>query len=341
MNLTHNLSYHLSVYQRPGENMTSVDGTIELFIVFTHYMWYVFGPMLCIVNLSVFIVVFKVNRSQKIYYLMQVNSIYKAVTGGIYTFTFNTACLYCKSNFYNSLYVLIYKTYFIVVLNDILTLTVGLTEIIIAFDRLCILKNNSANFFARQNIKWVLPFVFAMSIVVFSPDFFIVDIIRIDEGVYYREINAFGTSNYYNYVFVAIRIIASVAVMITYLKLVISLLVAYNEFLERKKRIRKKNERVNKNDRDLTKLVMFQGLCNLATLFIATASRQLGRIGVKIKDENPTDYYVGWLILLEGSTQFLCLCALNISDMAIFVYDSRIKLLFKSETERKKATPRV
>lgn len=332
MNQSRNLSNILLIYQRPGEYMIPVDENIEVFIHLTHYMWFFFGPLSTIVNLTAFFVIFKVNQSQKIYYLIQVANIYRAIFGTIMACTYNTACLYCKSNFYNSLYVLIYKTYFVVHLGDILILPMGVTEILITYDRLSILKNNLNNFIARQDIKCVLPIVFCISIALHVPDFFILDFIPIDEGVYYREINPFGNSDYYNYVFAPIRIIASFALQVAYVKYVISLIISYREFLARKKRIQNKKTRVNKNENDLITMVLFQTCLHIVASFLSIISRQLGRVGVKIKDDNPTDYYVGWLIIIEGSFHFIALILINMADMAIFVFDSRIKELFQGKT---------
>lgn len=135
--------------------------------------------------------------------------------------------MHCNSNFYNSQDMPIHKTCLIVYLNVKL---VGVTEIMITIDLLSILKNNTVDFFCKTKIGSAYFIFFSISI-------FITDMICIDEGVYERKINAYGTSNLYNYVFVPLRIIVLLVFMITYVKLIISLLNVYNKFLERKKKV--------------------------------------------------------------------------------------------------------
>lgn len=325
---------HLSIYENASYYLIEdVDENIERFVKIAEKIWSIFGIVMFIVNLTIFILIFRVNQSQKIYHLMQVNCIYKLLIGLIYTFLNDIACVYCKSNFYNSLPVLIYKSYCATTLADILNVTIGATEALTTLDRLSILDQSLGNnFFRRQKIKCTMPLVILIGICIHFPDFFIINIIHIGDGLFFRELNRFSNSSSYNYVCIPIRTLYILGLAAIYLKLVISLLISYNQFLERKRRLQKgTNAKINKHETDLIKLILFQSCFNVIASIAATSSQIIGRFEYKIKDENPSDYYRGYLVIVGTACILLALCCLSISDFAIFAYDSRIRGLFKRE----------
>lgn len=329
-----NITELLLIYQNSGKYLIDVDRNIELFVRIVQKMWFISGSITFLLNMAIFLLIFKVNRSQRIYHLMQVNCILKALEGIIYCFIDDTACVYCKDNYFNSLHVLIYKSYIVTVVNDTLTVTIGAIESLITLDRLSILHSRlNTNFFKRQDIKSIVPIIILIGIALHASDFFIIDITHIDTGLYYRELNSFSNTGYYNYALIGIRTLNILFLLGIYIKLVISLLISFNRFLERKRRL-KRNAKVNENEKDLIKLVLFQSSFNINAAIFATAGQVIGRYEYKVKDENPTDYYMGYLIIIRYATFLIALLCLAISDVAVFIYDSRIRNIYTKKESR-------
>lgn len=325
-----NLTRLLSSDHNCSKYLISVNENIEIFRGIAQVIWSISGPLICLVNLIILILICKINQSQRIYYLMQINCVFKMILGLIYTFIGDTTCVYCTSNYYNSLPVLIYKSYIVTTLGDIISVSIGATEVLITLDRLSIFKSTlDTNFFKRQDLKYIIPIIILTGTIVCIPDLFIIDINYISDGLYQRELNSFSNSVLYNNVFISIRSLYLLVLLVMYVKLVTLLLGSHNKFLARKRRRLKTY--VRKNDRDLTKLILFQSVFNNICSFVSVGVQVIGRFEYKIKAEHPNDYYVGDLIIARTTIILVGLCCLWISDIAIFAYDSRIRKLYKKK----------
>ncbi len=329
MNESMNLTNILSIYLNSDKYLTTVNQDIEVFVGISQKIFFTLGIFTSLTNLIIFLVIFKVNKSQKTYYMMQINCTFRLLAGLIYAFINDTACIYCKNNYYNSLFILIYKSYFITVIGDILPVIIGSFEILIILDRLSILNRSLINnFFRRQDIKCTIPIIIFVSFLIISPDIFIINIFEIGNGVYYRELTNFSKSIIYNYVFISLRTIYIFILICIYIKLVVSLLLSYNDFLERKRRCQIKRNQVKRNERDLIKLIIFQSTLNLTGSFFFTTCQLIRRYEIVIKEDNPNNYYRGDLIITDYSFIIIALICLSIADIAIFAYDTRIQKLF-------------
>lgn len=334
MKQSFNITEHLLIYQRPGQYLIDgVNEDIEVFVrIADNYLWTGFGILTIIVNLAILLAIFKVNRSQKIYHLVQVGCFFKIVIGGSYLFLNDNACVYCKSNLYNSLSKLILQSFITTKVAYMQALMIGSTECLITLDRLSILRPSLIrNFFKRQDIKCIIPLIILISLIIHSPDFFVVDFIKLDEGLYYRGENSFIKTSLYNFVCIPVMTITSLAVMLTYLTLVFHLVKSYRGFLRKKRSIRTNNSRVNMNENDLIKMIIFQGCFSFIAAFLGVVSQVINKLEINIKIRNPTDYYMGDLIIVRTICFIISLFCFSISDTALILYDSRIKklLLFK------------
>lgn len=331
MNQTLNITDHLLIHNKPGYYLIdSVDEDIEVFVRFADtFLWAGFGALQIIVNLTIFLAIFKVNRAQRIYYLVQVSCIFKIMIGSIYLFLNDIACVYCKSNLYNSLFVSILKSFITTKAGDILALVIGSSECLITLDRLSILRPNLArNFFKKQDIKCIIPLIILISLLIHIPDFFIFDFIKLGEDLYYREKNSFIDTSLYKFVCAPIMILSTLTLMVTYLTLVFLLVKSYNGFLQKKKTLRTRNSRVNAHENDLIKMIIFQSGFNCIAALFGVISQVINKLEFNIKFQNPTDYYRGDLIIVRTICFIISLFFLAISDTALFLYDSRIKQLF-------------
>ena len=332
-----NLTDLLSIYNKPGKYLVAVNKDVEFFVEISQYMFSIFGTLAVIANLTIFLLIFKVNKSQKIYYLIQANNIFKLIGGLIYAFIDDTICFYCKANYYNALYMIIFKSYIVTIVADILMVTIGAMEILITLDRLSILERKmKQNFFKKQDLRCLLPVIVLVHFIVHSPDIFIINIFKLNDNLYYRDLNDFSNSNIYNFVCITIRTMYLFTILIIYIGLVISLLVSYNRFLERKRRLTSVNT-VSQNENDLIKLILFQSSFNMCAAIFSCSSQVVARFEYKIRDENPTDFYRPYFIITKNSFVLIALCGLSIADIAIFAYDSRIQKLI----QRKKVQNRV
>ena len=157
----YNFTEELSIYS----NLTLDNFTEKYRLVISNTLIPVFSIVSVLSNLAIFGLLISLRLNNRVYNYLIFKSFLLVLISASYIPMGNGACLHCKSHYYNTQLRLL-QIYVTRVSSDSVALMVGLTETLIAFDRLCLLKNTK-NWLTKLKQKyatlWIILFSLALN----------------------------------------------------------------------------------------------------------------------------------------------------------------------------------
>ena len=234
-----------------------ISDQIRVFIDICRMAFPIIGIISVFINIFVLVALRNV-ETNKFYRLVKIRVPFKIFASLIYMGIDNTPCIYCESNYYNWLWILIFKTEILTAVADFLSTCVGLIEIIIAWGRLNLLKNTES-FFSRLQTRYNTAIAFLLSLFLSFPALFGHDYKYVGNGIYYFSFNEFKF-NYYLNLYVYISNLIKLFLVIIYFTLTILVLIEFKRFLHNKLRLTASNQsRISVHETNLVKLVVTNG----------------------------------------------------------------------------------
>ena len=233
-------------------------------------------------------------------------------------FAGNTACLHCKSNYYNTKLRLIHKRIIINVGSNSLINMVVATELLITFDRLCLLINNK-NWLTKLKQKYIVIVIILYSIILYAPETLVYRYVQVTDQVFKSERIEFFYTIYYKIYYQSLNIF-KIVFLIVYWILIILLVINYRKFIEKKKRLLNKQfSKKAKNENNITKMIIIVGIGYFfSTVLLVTAQLMGSRLQLD-------STYNAELIIIRTVSYILSSVCLSINALTVLYYDNNIK----------------
>ena len=297
----------------------SVDSYTEIYVDFL--TWNV-SPLVnfigAIFQFCIFALVLSLKLNKRVYNYIMLKSLMCTILLANLLFTGNAACLHCKSNYYNTKLRLIHKRIIINVGSNSLINMVVATELLITFDRLCLLINNK-NWLTKLKQKYIAIVIILFSIILYAPETLVYRYVQVTDQVFKSERIEFFYTIYYKIYYQSLNIF-KIVFLIVYWILIILLVINYRKFIEKKSRLM--NKRFSKkaeNENNITKMIIIVGIGYFfATVLLVTA--QL--IGLRQQLDST---YNAELIIIRTVSYILSSVCLSINALTVLYYDNNIK----------------
>ena len=294
----------------------SVDSYTEIYVDFL--TWNV-SPLVnfigAIFQFCIFALVLSLKLNKRVYNYIMLKSLFVIIVGVNTIFFGNAACLHCKSNYYNTKLRLIHKRIIINVGSNSLINMVVATELLITFDRLCLLINNK-NWLTKLKQKYIVIVIILYSIILYAPETLVYRYVQVTDQVFKSErIEFFYTTIYYH----SLNIF-KIVFIIVYWILIILLVINYRKFIEKKKRLLNKQfSKKAKNENNITKMIIIVGIGYFfSTVLLVTAQLMGSRLQLD-------STYNAELIIIRTVSYILSSVCLSINALTVLYYDNNIK----------------
>ena len=256
-------------------NLLNVTESFEEFNFINNYYLI---PAICFVSglfcLAIFLILLSLKTNEKMLCLLKWKCLNDMLICMLGSTIGSSMCNYCIDFSINTLYLHIYRIYFLRYLTEILSSASVMLEIFITYDRLCLIKGNQSGL---ANLK---PFYFycsslIISLLAYLPDAFVNQLEPLSEGLYLRTLTSFGSSIYYNYYYLILVSLLSFLAIVCVTVLNSQTYVVYKRFMANKNRIGCARP---KQDIDSTKMVIALNILFVAPRVLFLAGTILPRI---------------------------------------------------------------
>ena len=322
------MSENDSKIQRAG-NVTLYYGVYQNIIVdyytekYVEWISYIILPAVAATSalfaLSSIALILSLKINNRIYNYIITRSTLKALTSICLILVEDSICMYCKSNYYNTKFKLIYRTYVIGMTVDTITVMIALVEGLITFDRLYILLNRK-NWITRMKQKYLIIGIIFFSIIMHIPEWFRFKLEHVEGDIYKRSLTKFADTYFYIIYYVVFVNFLKISYMIFYTVLVILVVINYRKFVAKKTRLQQKSvSKLAQNNNNITKLIILVGVVYALTLVLMVVSNVLGRV------DEMTGTYNSTFILIKYTGYLLSTAHLGVGSVALLYYDNNIK----------------
>lgn len=204
----------------------------------------------------------------------------------------------------------------------LISIWLGLTELILTYERYCAIQNKS-NWFTVTSLRYICSSIVVGSIFIYLPEFYVFKFELISNNTYQLSRTPFGISKYYAFYFVTC---SSFAFLLLPLYVILILVVAYKfkRFLERKRSLtsRFKINRclVSNNENNITKFIIITGILYVLSTVIYVIATALARF-----DAFKKYYYDFFSVFIRFGSLFFVPCILTVNALGVFFFDSNIR----------------
>ena len=228
----------------------------ESFEEFNFINNYYLMPVICLIsgifNLAIFLTLLSLRTNKKMLCLLKwkcLNDMFICMLGSTIG---NSMCNYCSDFIRNTLYVHIYRIYFLRYLTEVLTGASVMLEIFITYDRLCLIRGKQS-VLANSKAFYLYFHFLLISLLAYLPDVFVNKLEPLSDRLYLRSLTLFGSSIYYNYYYLILVTILS------FLTIVCVSILNWHTYLVFRRFVANKN-RINcvgtKQDTNSTKMII-------------------------------------------------------------------------------------
>ena len=212
-------------------------------------------PIICLIsgllNLAILLILLSLRTNKKMLCLLKwkcLNDMLICVLGSTIG---SSMCNYCIDFSRNTLHVHIYRIYFLRYVSEVLTGASVMLEIIITYDRLCLIRGKQSVIVNMKAFFLYCSFLL-ISLLAYLPDVFVNQLEPLSDG-YLRSLTRFGSSIYYNYYYLILVTLLSFLAIVCVTVLNWQTYVVYKRFMANKNRI---NCVGSKQDTNSTKMII-------------------------------------------------------------------------------------
>jgi len=279
-------------------------------------------------NLLILIIMLATKQQSKCYTYLKIKQVIIIIICLILVFNTSPGCAYCSEKTSNSLMSHIYELYLLRITIEISAFFLGTIEIKLTYDRFMILKNET-NWITNAKNRNIVPIFLAISILVYSPEFFVYTIHRVEtnSNLYYELIfTEFGKSIYYNFYFMAVSVVAIILSIPVYMVLILLVVKKYRDFFRRRTSLL--NGSIQ-NENRITKLVIMTGFASVTQVIIFLTATCLARLNLFKKY-----YYYLFSIVLRFGSLFGVPLLFVANGVIILYYDTNLKSFLRRSFQK-------
>jgi hypothetical protein len=301
------------------ENSLKLNPSYIQFVEFSsRYMLPSINGISFLFNLLILIIMLATKLKSKCYTYLKIKQAIIIIIGLILVFNTSTSCAYCSDKTSDSLMSLIYKIYFFRITLEISAFFLCTIEIKLTYDRFMILKNET-NWITVAKNRNILPIFLAVSILAYSPEFFVYTIHRVETNstIYYKlTLTEFGASIYYNFYYMVVSVVLIILSIPVYMFLILLVVKKYREFIRRRTSLLTGSMQ---NENRMTKLVMMTGFASVTQVIIFLAAACMARLNLFQKYQ----YYL-FSIVLRFNSLFGVPLLFVANGVIILYYDTNL-----------------
>ena len=268
-------------------------------------------------NFSAFALLVSLRMNTRVYNYLILKFFFQGILSTCLIFMGDSACMSCLANWVNYQYVLWYKIYVIQWAVDSVTLMIGLTEILLTFDRFYLLRGAKKSS-ARYQLKYIVMGVIFFSIILHIFTIRVFKIEHVTENIYQRSWSEFGNSFLFEIYYFGVLNVVKLSLLILYLVLVILVVIYYRKFIVNKKKLRNSISEKARNDNNITKMIISFGvLYFFASIFVVMSH------AIALFEELEKSYN-SILIIIRLTGYFVSIGNLSLSALVIVCNDINI-----------------
>ena len=223
-----------------SSNITFILNVSKSYEEFNFINNYYLIPFICVLsallNLAIFFTLSSVKIDKNFLYYLKWKCLNDTLISMFGSTIGNSMCDYCVNFIYNSLIIHIYRIYFLRYFVEILSSTSCLLEILITYDRLCLINGTNGKF-NKVKALYLYWFFFLFCMLLYLPEIFVYHLELQPDGLYSRLLTTFGLSIYYNYYYLFLIGLLSVMAIILVTVFNFQIYATYSKFLKNKNRI--------------------------------------------------------------------------------------------------------